>query len=86
MKHTQTAWAIQRPDGTILTGMIRPTRQDVIIQYERHLSKDAVKNAWAAAYRKGFRTVKVIVTAQSPALLAGKLGGRNKNAPVRRIK
>ena len=60
MKHPQTAWAIERPDKVMVTSMIRATRREAIDAYRDHLKDYKVGDAWALAYRRGFRAVKVI--------------------------
>ena len=59
MSKVQTAWALQRPDRTIVPSMIRATRQKVINALRDHLIADQVVDAWPIAYRRGFRAVRV---------------------------
>ena len=61
MIHTQTAWAIQRPDKAIVTSMIRATRREAIDAYRDHLMDYKVADAWLIAYRRGFRAVRIEV-------------------------
>ena len=66
MSKEQTAWALQRPDLTIVTSMIRATRQEVIDALRDHLIADQVVDALPIAYRRGFRAVRVRVTKAQP--------------------
>ena len=59
MNNVQTAWALQRSDLTIVTSMIRATRQDVIHTLRDRLIAAQVADAWPIAYRRGFRAVRV---------------------------
>lgn len=59
MSKVQTAWALQRPDLTIVTSMVRATRQEVIDALRDDLIADQVADAWPIAYRRGFRAVRV---------------------------
>lgn len=61
MNKSQTAWAIQRPDHTIITSMICATRRAVIDALRDHLIEDQVADAWPIAYRRGFRAVQITV-------------------------
>ena len=67
MKHTQTAWATQRPDKVIVIRLIRANRLDAINALRDHLTADQQADAWRIAFRRGFRAVKVTVTAVNPA-------------------
>ena len=62
MSKVQTAWALQRPDHTIVTSMIRATRQEVIDALRDHLVADQVADPWPIAHRRGFRAVKIRLT------------------------
>ena len=65
MNTSQTAWAIQRPDHTIITSMIRATLREAIDALRDHLIEDQVADAWPIAYRRGFRAVRVSVSSQT---------------------
>lgn len=65
MKLKITAWAIQRPDKVIITSMIRAHRLEVINIYRDHMIGYQLGDAWRTAYRRGFRAVRVAVTALS---------------------
>ena len=53
------AWALMRPDLTIVTNMNRATRQEVFDALRDPLIADQVADAWPVAYRRGFRAVRV---------------------------
>jgi len=69
MHTSQTAWAMYRPDHTIVTSMIRATRREAIDALRDHLIEDQVADVWPIAYRRGFRAVLIAVTALTPGCL-----------------
>ena len=67
MNRHQTAWALQRLDRTIVTSMIRATRQEVVDSLRDRLIADQVADPWPIAYRRGFRVVRLSLTVQALA-------------------
>ncbi len=47
--------------------MIRATRKSVLDAFRDQLLRDQIADPWKIAYRRGFRVVKLIVTAKAKA-------------------
>jgi len=63
MKKKVVAWAIQHPNKSILTDMIRTKRIDAITALVARLQR--YDYSWQYLYKKGFRAIKVHITDES---------------------
>jgi hypothetical protein len=61
MKKTPIAWAIQRPDKSIVTAIIRSTRREAIQSICSHIRQSESADPWRMLVGRGFRVVQVEV-------------------------
>ena len=62
MKKSTAAWAIQHPNKTILTDMVRAKRTEAITALTERIARHKSLRPWHYLYEVGFRVVRVWVT------------------------